>query len=123
MGGSTLRSSRRPGPSPVPRLFAEIASERGDRNEAAVDQALNHLKQEGSIDHWFRTERHSFYDRRGVDFVALVDGEPIPIQVKSSKRGLIEHQRRHPGIPGIVVKSGEPNEKLRTRLRTLIAQV
>lgn len=95
---------------------------RGAASEAAVEQALNILKENKEkpkycssipkIADFVHAPRHSRLDRKKIDFlIILADGKEVPIQVKSSERGRRKFERRNKflgiSVSVVVVHAGE----------------
>ena len=64
-------------------------------------------------------------DSLGIDFVAETDKGPIPIQIKSSQRGILEFMA-HPNytceIVVVVIKAVNTEETVSTKVITALAQ-
>ncbi len=67
---------------------------KGRRNEDRTEQALNHLKDRGDIDDFFRNQPFDDFDKRGMDFVIWPEcggNWMVALQVKSSTKGMEDH--------------------------------
>lgn len=64
-------------------------------------------------------------DRLGIDFMAETDHGAIPIQIKSSERGVLEfmaHPKYTDEIVVVVIKTGDTEEMVSTKVITAISQ-
>ena len=68
---------------------------RGRESEINVDRVLGKLKDEHLIDDYRYTGNNTPEDHQGIDFVVTKDGDDIPLQVKSSNRGLGKHYKKY----------------------------
>ncbi len=79
--------------------------QRGSATEDLTAEALGTLKSSEEEIYYFRPAKISEDRDQGKDFIVgtLKNGIKIevPIQVKSSKKDLNEHQKKHPQIPGL----------------------
>ena len=65
--------------------------QRGRQSEANVKACLAELRDTGKILGFRQTRRFSKADRRGIDFFIFTESGRIPLQVKSSFRGMDNH--------------------------------
>ncbi len=98
-------------------LFGQIGQRRGLEAERRFGRALQESLKSGNLPDWFRgcqiSTNHE--NRRGIDFWILTDIGKIPIQIKSSMRGMEKARRRHPRIPAIIVPVYEQNESIASK--------
>lgn len=98
----------------IAQLIGRVKRERGRVAEPLADRAADLLVAKGEIiSDWWRASNRQ--DRMlGIDRFALriADGEPIPIQIKSTEVGRNIAQKEHPGIPVLLVIVGEPLEEI-----------
>ena len=75
----------------VQRTLGKIGNERGKENEETTLAAL----QEG-MPHWLYSARLATAkeDAAGIDIIADSDVGPLYLQVKSSRRGVMEHRQK-----------------------------
>lgn len=87
--------------------FANMSSyERGVRAERNVEDALNELKNEGKIVHFYITHRYSRKDKKGVDaVVVLLDGTKVERNIKSSQFGVKNHMKKQASRKGQIVEA------------------
>jgi len=101
-------------------LIRDIGRQRGEERERAVDKALGEMKDNGEIVSFYKTNYRA--DKfRGIDFVVIrVEGEKIPLQVKSSLVGVLKHQKKFPDIPVVIVDI-EDLESIKEKIRNLMS--
>ncbi len=98
-------------------LLGKISRQRGFGAEAAVSMAFAEMKKEGEIANFYKTARRADKIQR-IDFFAIrTNGDKVPLQVKSSFFGAMEHQKKFPGIPVVVVKSQDDIETVKSKIR------
>lgn len=103
------------------KIIKELGNERGMLNEDKVSMALQKLKDAGGIHKFFRTKRYSRKDINGIDFVIIRDDNArFSLQVKSSVRGIREHQENFPDVLVLLVEAGERVESIERKIRQLI---
>lgn len=104
-------------------LLKEIRSRiKGVEREEIVGQVLSFLEKEGVIQSYYRDGRK---DMEGEDFgIAFFDDEfnfiKMPLQVKSSEKGQIEHIRHYPNIPSICIRDNDCLSAIRERIIKII---
>ncbi|MFH0803553.1 MAG: hypothetical protein V1877_00310 [Candidatus Tagabacteria bacterium] len=98
-------------------LIGKISRQRGFGAEAAVSMAFAEMKKGGEIASFYKTARRA--DKfQGIDFFVIrTNGDKVPFQVKSSFSGAMEHQKKFPGVPVIVVKSQDDTETVKSKIR------
>ncbi len=98
-------------------LIGEIGRQRGSGAETAVSMAFAEMKKEGEITSFYKTARRADKFQKIDFFVIRINGDKVPLQVKSSFFGAMEHQKKFPGIPVIVVKSQDDTETVKSKIR------
>jgi hypothetical protein len=101
----------------VARQLKKIARERGNHSEDKVELVLQELKEEGKIVDYYRNNK---LDQRGIDWMIVTHQGKIPMQVKSSYKGVAKHlelnAEHNTDIPVIKVRSGEGVESLKKKI-------
>lgn len=69
-------------------------TERGYDSEGIVRSLLFELKAKGLITRFKQSAEFSKEDKEGSDFIVWYRGHPVPLQVKSSHRGMLQHRGR-----------------------------
>jgi hypothetical protein len=89
--------------SNVRKIIFKISKERGKKAEELVFLALSKMKNDNEIISFYKT--NYFDDKiRRIDFYIFdLEGNKIPIQIKSSYRNAISHKNKFPDIPVVVV--------------------
>ena len=100
-------------------LIKKISHQRGGKNESAVKTALDEMKDNGEIVNFYKTGRRA--DKfQGIDFFIIkISGDKVPLQVKSSFAGALEHQKKFPNIP-VVVVNVENAETIKNEIRGVL---
>lgn len=100
----------------------KAASIRGRQSEENARRVLKELFQMGLIERFRQTDRGSFEDRCGIDFYFTLSIKgcriDIPLQVKSSVTGILEHERKKLNIK--VVNGQAPD--LKEHIKTIIQE-
>ncbi len=98
------------------------ALKRGQKAEERVCLCLEELKGKRLIEDFTLFPRYSFRDQRGIDVeIYLSGGVRIPLQIKSSMRGLTEYRQRYgEEIPVIVVNPTITNEEIKESIIEVI---
>jgi len=106
--------------SKIDRIFSEISKERGRRAEKIAEDVLNQMMENGEIVSFYKTNKR--LDKfQGIDFVIItINGEKIPIQIKSSEKGAETHLKNFPQVPVIVIQPYESYESIKNKIRNLI---
>ncbi len=106
----------------VHRTLGKIGNDRGKENEETTLAAL----QEG-MPHWLFTVRIATAqeDAGGIDIVADSDVGPLYLQVKSSRRGVLEHrQKSRRKLIGVIrCNAGDSIEKRRVVALSILGQL
>ncbi len=104
-------------------LFRKCATERGQKTEKYVEEALTALQNEGRIASFYMTKKWSRKDRQGVDAVVyLNDGTEVKRQIKSSAAGVEKHLKQQENFKeeiGVIYGNylaGETFEEYRKRI-------
>lgn len=76
----------------------------GRRSEDKVGSLLVQLQNKSMVDTFTRSEPNDATDKEGVDFWVAVKTDKwylvyVPLQVKSSHKGIVEYRKKHPEIP------------------------
>ena len=79
----------------IVHLLVHIGHKFVGESEINVDRVLGKLKDEHLIDDYRYTGNNTPEDHQGIDFVVTKDGDDIPLQVKSSNRGLGKHYKKY----------------------------
>ncbi|MBU4116027.1 hypothetical protein KKC93_02655 [Patescibacteria group bacterium] len=100
----------------VVNLIKKIERQRGRGAEVAVGIALDEMARDGEIVSFYKTGRHA--DKfQGIDFFVIkISGEKIPLQVKSSQTSVLNHWKKFPNVPAIVVKTGDDAKTIKTKI-------
>jgi|ERR1035437_1451487 hypothetical protein len=99
---------------------------RGDRSESLVHQALERIVKTNvlKIIEFRKSERYSYEDRRGKDFIIKLEEAEISIDVKSGDKAaqrFVNHgKHRHKVLPVIVVYDHDTIESVVSRLIEII---
>ncbi len=103
----------------VTSLIKAIGYQRGAKRESAVDVALADMKRSGEIVSFHKAGKRA--DKfQGIDyFVIGIEGEKIPLQVKSSLTGALEHKKKFSNVP-VVVIGVEDTESIKNKIRKLL---
>ncbi len=109
------------------RAFKIIEVQLGDASERYFDEMLCHARDSGRLPkwiiQWYRSDKWSKDDRRGVDFGITTDKGVIKINVKSSRfyarRFACRHNHHH--ILPFVVHISESEEDTLSRFLTFIS--
>ena len=106
----------------VHRTLGKIGNERGKENEETTLAAL----QDG-MPHWLYSARLATKkeDAAGIDIVAESDVGPLYLQVKSSRRGVLEHrQKSRRKLIGVIrCHAGDSIEKRRLVALSILGQL
>ncbi len=103
--------------SNIDSLIRRIKRQRGLGAEAAVSKALSEMKKGDKIVSFYKTARRA--DKlHGIDFFVIrINGDKVPLQVKSSLTGKSEHQKEFPNVPVIVVKFQDDTKVVKGKIR------
>jgi hypothetical protein len=103
----------------VHRTLGKIGNDRGKENEEAALQ--------DGMPHWLFTVRIATAqeDAGGIDIVADSDVGPLYLQVKSSRRGVLEHrQKSRRKLIGVIrCHAGDSIEKRRVVALSILGQL
>ena len=101
-------------------LFRKIGRQRGKERERAVDKALAEMKDSGEIVSFYKT--NYWADKLGgIDFVVIrIEGEKIPLQIKSSLTGALKHRKKFPDVPAIII-GVEDMESIKEKIRKMLS--
>lgn len=93
---------------PVDSIFGRIGNERGSIAENRVKRVLEDRIEAHKIPQWLtRYEQASYEDEpRGIDGWFYTDIGKIPIQIKSSRKGQRDAEKKRPRIPVVVIEPG-----------------
>jgi hypothetical protein len=107
-------------PYKINKILSKISSERGFKAENKVNEVLEEMKNNGEIVTFYKTDKRS--DKyHGIDFMIItINGDKIPIQVKSSLRNVQAHLKKFPNVPAIVIEQSEYPESIKNKIRSLI---
>ena len=90
---------------------------RGTRSEDRVEKVLQFILYLGLIRDYLRAKPNDDFDNAGIDFVIYLGDEIIPLQVKSSYKGVEEHFRQHGrSVPCVVVLDNRDDGELMSQL-------
>ncbi len=108
-------------------LINKTGIERGQNAEEKVFRVFCIRDRKAAWPAWLYGIRKGYpqEDRLGIDFMSETDKGPIPIQIKSSGRGVLEfrtHPRYTDKIVVVVIKAGDTEETVSTKVITSIAQ-
>jgi hypothetical protein len=93
--------------------------ERGLKSESVVRNILKEMRMRGAIVRFFATGRED-NKFKGIDFMIFVSDQiGVPLQVKSSLTGVINHRRKFPKVPAIIADAGNPAATKRRILAVL----
>lgn len=108
----------------IERLTYYTGIKRGERSESIVEDALRRLCLEGKIEDYFRSERGSPEDRRGIDFkIKKLSGEIVFLQVKSSFFGAERFAKRgREEIVLIVIDTSDDTESVKGKLEKILQE-
>jgi len=103
-------------------LLDRISKELGYENECRVRNILRKLKREGKIVKFYSTNRRD--DKfKGIDFFIIgIEGNKIPLQVKSSFTGAKMHRKKFPDIP-VVVVNAENLKEVEKEIKSLVCSI
>lgn len=88
----------------IMRAIGRAAQSRGRFGEQLVGDALALLCERGIITSFYLSDPNTHLDSRKVDAVIIdLSGQKIEFQIKTSARGVREHQEKNPDIPCINV--------------------
>ena len=78
------------------------------------------MSEEGEIVTYYKTDRRA--DKfGGVDFMLVkINGEKVPLQIKSSLAGMAKHLENFPDIPVIVVCRGDDTEIVKNKIKGVL---
>jgi hypothetical protein len=98
-------------------LIGKISRQRGFGAEAVVSMAFAEMKKKGEIVSFYKTARRA--DKfQGIDFFVIrTNGDKVPLQVKSSLFSAMEHRKKFPDVPVVVVKSQDGPETVKSKIR------
>lgn len=98
-------------------LIQKIGRRRGWMAEEAVNTVLAEMKKGGEIASFYKTDRRA--DKfEGIDFFIIgLDGEKVPLQVKSSQINANNHRKKFPNVPVIVVKLEDDTKVVKDKIR------
>ena len=101
-------------------LIRKITRQRGAEGESAVSMALAEMKDSGEIASFYKTARRA--DKfQGIDFcIFKINGERVPLQVKSSRTGALNHREEFSDIPVIIVKIEDDTGSVKNKIRELL---
>lgn len=101
----------------------ERDSKKGYESENTVRELLYILRREGLIDRFKQTAEWSKEDKEGVDFIIWYRGYPVPLQVKSSHRKMLDHyQFTRTHKPAVNARCEHLRDVLLRRLRWYVAR-
>lgn len=101
-------------------LIREITRQRGQGAETTVDIILDEMMEDGEIVSFYKTARRA--DKfQGIDFyIFKINGEKVPLQVKSSRTGARNHREEFSDIPVIIVKIEDDTKTIKNKIRKLL---
>jgi len=116
----------------IDQTLRPIQDKRGPDNETMVGKILEEYKQQGLIRHFYRSDRGSRQDRKGIDFmVTRNDSSRIILQVKSSQRNIEKFikkgeelkNNRYDGLFCILVKTDYlvDDQPLRDEIKNIVS--
>ena len=102
-------------PYKINKILSKISFERGFEAENKVSEALKEMEDSGEIVTFYKTDKRS--DKyHGTDFMIItINGDKIPIQVKSSLRNIQTHLKKFPNVPAIVIEQSEYPESIKNK--------
>ncbi len=100
-------------------LIRDVGRQRGVEKELMVDMALTEMKRDGEIASFYKTDDR--VDKfQGIDFVVFgLEGEKVPLQIKSSLTGAQKHWKKFPDVP-VVIVGMEDAESIKEKIRNLM---
>ncbi|MGC8775965.1 MAG: hypothetical protein ACP5QN_01465 [Minisyncoccia bacterium] len=106
----------------ISKLILKISLERGRENEKKVFEALKMMTENGEILSFYKT--NAYDDKfRGIDFFLFdLNGNKIPLQVKSSIRNQNIHKIKFPDVPVVIVHFYESTLSVIEKIKNILNQ-
>lgn len=101
----------------ITSLINKISRQRGREGEATTIIALAEMARDSEIISFYKTA-HREDKFLGIDtFIIELSGEKAPLQIKSSLIGALNHSRKFPNIPVVVIRREDSIENAKIKIR------
>lgn len=107
----------------VIKEIGRVGFERGRNAEELVARIVEEVLLSGQGPSWLNAYRRASKEEdlgRGIDAWIGTDVGNIPLQIKSSQKGVRKAQERYFRIPVVKIRIGDPDELNRQRVMTVI---
>lgn len=108
----------------ISREFGRIGYERGQGAEQVMANIIKDAIEQNACPDWIKeySTASPEEDEKGIDAWVTTDISKIPLQIKSSRKGVQSAKDKHPRIPVVKVVIGEKKEKTLSRCISVIGR-
>jgi len=108
----------------ISREFGQIGNERGQKAEQVMNAIITNAIKQNACPNWIKkySAASPEEDGKGIDAWVTTDIGKIPLQIKSSTRGVQSARDKYPKIPVTRVIIGENKDKTLSRCINVIGK-